>query len=147
MNEKIKFEKGDIVEWKGVRGEVWNFPMSVYDVDVKFDNGHFSEFEKDGSPAVRPGSWHHEKEEKLKLIKKYQKKTERIKFKLYAHLEMNYPSGAFNPAHMTIRWYTWERDSKKEVSIRVPEMDKEFDLDLDSRLGVGKVLNRDGTKK
>lgn len=145
--KEVKFERGDIVSWKGVKGEVWNNPSSVYSVDVKFENGHFSEFEQDGSPAVRPGRWAEEKEEPLKLVKKYKKKMERIKFKLYAHLEMEYPSGRFDPSMMTVRWYTWERDNKKQVSLRVPEMDKEVDMKIDARFGVGKVLNRDGTKK
>lgn len=118
-NEETKFEVGDVVEWCGVRGVVTD--IGECGVHCFFDHsyhGHIKTymFDLDG----KSNTWH--TEPSLKLISKAKKKR---KVKLYANLHKNtfgvaggYGSIQYTATDIGIHSY-----------IRVPELDKEVEID------------------
>lgn len=125
--EPTVFQIGDIVEWGGVRGEVWDKNSDLYfPVLVSFDNGNKwgYRFTQDG----RCQNWH--TQPSLKLIERPQKeevKPEKLKkkVKLYAHL-IAYGTG---PLHL--EWTDSEQTLAGEDSKRVPLEDKEVEVEYD----------------
>jgi hypothetical protein len=117
MNEETKFKKGDIVEWAGVYGCVeisskdcvWvNFGPIEYEGNSRYES---TEFLPDG----RLFDWH--TEPSLKLISKAKKKR---KVKLYACL-----IGESGNQHLSLLTL----ESLANTAVRVPELDKEVEVD------------------
>lgn len=113
MNEETKFSVGDQVEWCGARGKVVCVSTDEYPIECDFYCAPVR-FKADGKFQ----EWH--TEPSLKLISKSKKKR---KVKLYAFL---LDTGFIGNE---LRFWDTEEPGVSRGATRVPELDKEVEID------------------